>query len=203
MSSSAEPPAAIGDIVEGGAEGVRGAERIGWPDNATTVMIRNIPGRYQPEDFMGEIHAKGFEGTFDFFYLPVDFITKRTKGYGFVNFGAVEAAEDFVDKFHLHRLSRYPTKKILEVVPAITQGFEANVAQYTRKDRQRIQNPWFRPMVFDLETKNVAATVAAGKPVGAAKKSANDRAYVVRRGDVDVCQSACIGLVIQQKGFVE
>ena len=75
-----------------------------------------------------------------FCYLPVDFITKRTKGYGFVNFGAVEAAEDFVDKFHLHRLSRYPTKKILEVVPAITQGFEANVAQYTRKDRQHIQN---------------------------------------------------------------
>ena len=113
--------------------------------------------------------------SFDFFYLPVDFITKRTKGYGFVNFGAVEAAEDFVDKFHLHRLSRYPTKKILEVVPARTQGFEANVAQYTRKDRQRIQNPWFRPMAFDLETKNV---VAAGKPVGAATNSASDRAYI-------------------------
>eukprot|EP00929_Paragymnodinium_shiwhaense_P095516 TRINITY_DN566_c0_g2_i1.p1 TRINITY_DN566_c0_g2~~TRINITY_DN566_c0_g2_i1.p1 ORF type:complete len:423 (-),score=120.42 TRINITY_DN566_c0_g2_i1:485-1606(-) len=119
-----------------------------WPTTATTVMLRNIPNRYTAEELLAEVISKGFEGQFDFFYLPIDFTTKRNRGYSFINFNAVDVAKRFMSTFHDQRLTRYSTQKILEVSPALTQGFQANIVQFVRKDAQRIQNPWFRPMIF-------------------------------------------------------
>jgi len=126
------------------------ATKCPWPDETTTLMLRNIPNRYTAEELIAEMLVHGFEGGFDFFYLPVDFKTKRNKGYAFINFQSACLAKSFRDVFDDLRLLRYSTQKILEVTPAITQGFEANVAQFMRKDAQRIQNPWFRPMIFAL-----------------------------------------------------
>lgn len=119
-----------------------------WPEGHTTVMLRNIPNRYTAEELLAEMIAGGFEGSFDFFYLPIDFKTKRNRGYSFINFFSSDVAARFVKTFDRERLTRYTTQKILEVSPAVTQGFQANVARYVRKDAQRIKNAWFRPMIF-------------------------------------------------------
>jgi len=118
-----------------------------WPNNATTAMIRNIPNRYTAEEMLAELLSTGFKGTFDFFYLPMDFVTKKNKGYGFVNFRSSETAVRFIGIFHGLRLPRYATEKALEVVPAVQQGYEANIAQHVRREA-RVLNPWFRPMIF-------------------------------------------------------
>jgi len=132
-----------------------------WPREATTCMLRHIPNRYTAEEVLAEMLAVGFEGAFDFFYLPIDFKTKRNRGYSFINFRDAADTVRFVQSFHGKILKRYATHKILEVSPALTQGFEANVAQYVRKDAQRIQNPWFRPMIFaDGDDKALASAAA-------------------------------------------
>eukprot|EP00415_Alexandrium_ostenfeldii_P002726 UN2726 len=107
-------------------------------------MLRNIPNRYTVEELIAEMLAAGFEGGFDFFYLPIDFTTKRNRGYSFINFRTPAGAKRCVGAFHRQRLTRYAAQKILEVSPAITQGLDANVKQFVKKDSQRIQNPWFR-----------------------------------------------------------
>lgn len=119
-----------------------------WPEPGTTVMLRNIPNRYTAEELLAELLSEGFEDTFDFFYLPIDFRTKRNRGYGFINFHSSDLSKRLVISFHQRQLTRYTTQKVLEVAPALTQGFDANVAQYVKKDSQRILNPWFRPMIF-------------------------------------------------------
>lgn len=119
-----------------------------WPSQATTVMVRNIPNRYTVEEFLADMLSAGSEGTFDFLYIPMDFNTKRNRGYGFVNFLSVDAADTFARTFHGAKLQRYTTTKVVAVSPAVTQGLEANLSQYTRKDAQRIKNQWFRPLVF-------------------------------------------------------
>jgi len=122
-----------------------------WPAKTTTVMLRNIPNRYTSEQLLAELLANGFEGNgldFDFFYLPIDFDSKRNRGYSFINFTDETLAKRFFYTFNLRRLTRYTTQKILEVSPAVTQGFDANVQQYARKDALRIKNSWFRPMIF-------------------------------------------------------
>lgn len=111
-------------------------------------MLKNVPNRYTVEEILAELLAEGFEDTFDFLYLPIDFNSKRNRGYAFINFKKPGTVEGFVKAFNETRLTRYPTQKIVKVVPALTQGFEANVAAFTRKDAQRIQNQWFRPLIF-------------------------------------------------------
>jgi len=120
-----------------------------WPARAKTVMVRNIPNRYIAEELLADMLQAGIvEGTFDFFYLPMDFQTKRNRGYGFINFPDVHIAEQFARMFHGSQLQRYTTSKVVAVAPATTQGYDANVAKYMRKDAKRIQNPWFRPLIF-------------------------------------------------------
>eukprot|EP00928_Gymnodinium_smaydae_P064393 TRINITY_DN4772_c1_g1_i1.p1 TRINITY_DN4772_c1_g1~~TRINITY_DN4772_c1_g1_i1.p1 ORF type:complete len:349 (-),score=56.69 TRINITY_DN4772_c1_g1_i1:340-1326(-) len=125
-----------------------GEQSVEWPADATTVMLRNIPNRYIAEELLAEIMEEGFEGQLDFFYLPIDFSTKRNRGYAFINFHTTAIMFKFVTLFDDRRLTRYATKKVLRVTPATTQGLEANVKAFVRKDAQRIVNPWFRPLIF-------------------------------------------------------
>lgn len=121
-----------------------------WPTTASTAMMRNIPNRYTAEELLADILEKGFAmGSFDFFYLPMDFQTKRNRGFAFINFKDTAEAKRFAESFHGISLERYRTHKVIAVAPAAVQGFEANVQQYARKDSQRVQNPWFKPMIFN------------------------------------------------------
>merc|ERR1719330_1421374 len=108
--------------------------------------------------------AGGFEKHVDFFYLPIDFKTKRNRGYSFINFVSVDLAAKFVQAFHAQRLTRYTTQKILEVSPAVTQGYAANVERYLRKDAQRIKNSWFRPLIFKEGAEGEAESSLAAQP---------------------------------------
>ena len=39
----------------------------------TTLMIRNIPNKYQAAEVMSLLKSVGLENTFDFLYVPLDF----------------------------------------------------------------------------------------------------------------------------------
>eukprot|EP00929_Paragymnodinium_shiwhaense_P054619 TRINITY_DN2738_c0_g3_i1.p1 TRINITY_DN2738_c0_g3~~TRINITY_DN2738_c0_g3_i1.p1 ORF type:complete len:267 (+),score=67.53 TRINITY_DN2738_c0_g3_i1:143-943(+) len=102
-----------------------------WPDEATTVMLRHFPNRYKVQELQAVVVAHGFAGQFDFFHLPMDFTTKRNRGYCYINFSTVDIAKRFVQTFHdTRRLSQYATTMVLEVLPASIQGREAMVAQF-------------------------------------------------------------------------
>jgi len=110
-------------------------------------MMRNIPARYTVEELVSEMISREFTGDFDFLYVPMDFKTKRNKGYAFVNLTSPTNALEFWQEFNGMQLPKYPTKKTLEISMAATQGLEANV-KLVEKEKQRITNPWFRPMMF-------------------------------------------------------
>jgi len=134
-------------------QGLRDAENVAnlFIEDKTTVMLRNIPNRYTCEELLSEVMIAGFDRKFDFFYLPMDFKTKRNRGYGFINFNSASVAQQFVLAFHRRQLKLYSSKKILEVAPAVTQGYHANMSKYFEKDSERIKNDWFRPMLFNTE----------------------------------------------------
>lgn len=122
-----------------------------WLENDTTAMLRNISSRYTAEELLAELMDRGFQDTFDMLYLPMDFKSHRNMGYCFVNFVRPEVARRFADAFNGVVLPRYKSKKVLEVTRAFTQGLKANLEAYQKKDSQRVRNPWFRPMIFDVE----------------------------------------------------
>jgi len=127
-----------------------------WLEADTTVMLRNIPNRYTVEEIVAELKAKNFEGLFDFIYLPIDFQLKKNKGYAFINFNCPRTRTRFVSVFDRCALTRYATRKILRVDPAVNQGFEENMAKYSTKDAARITNEWFRPMIFSCTKDSIA-----------------------------------------------
>jgi len=57
-------------------------------------------------------------------------------------------AVKFRDALNRQKLTRYTTQKVLELSPAVTQGFDANVVKYLKHQAGRVQNPWFKPMIF-------------------------------------------------------
>lgn len=49
-------------------------------------MVKHIPIKFKLRQMVDYINEQGFEGTYDYFYMPQDSNTKCNVGYGFINF---------------------------------------------------------------------------------------------------------------------
>jgi len=56
------------------------------PDTRTTVMLRNLPSSFTRASLLETLGEKGFHGSVDFVYVPVDFASGACLGYAFANF---------------------------------------------------------------------------------------------------------------------
>lgn len=111
----------------------------------TTVMMRNLPNKYTQRMLLMEVHNCGFFGTFDFLYLPIDAETAANRGYAFLNFLDPGSAWMFRCMFEGRKMSRFNSKKVISVVPATLQGFDANYSHYNRARVSR-GDPSARPL---------------------------------------------------------
>jgi len=119
----------------------KGSDPCNWEDRPTTVMVRQLPRHFTQQKFHEEVISRGFEGLFDFLYLPWD-IRNRVNmgGYGFVNFEKPEHALQFRNSFDGLVLEG----KTVRVHPAQVQGFEANYRHFAATKTG--QDPEFRPL---------------------------------------------------------
>lgn len=113
--------------------------------NNTTVMLRNIPNKFDTRSLIEQIHLMGFENTFDFFYLPIDFRNKCNVGYAFLNFRQHSRALEFKRTFSNYRLPAQNSHKICQVCWARVQGFDKNVEHY----RNSPIAEEYRPLIAD------------------------------------------------------
>ncbi|EPS66654.1 hypothetical protein M569_08122, partial [Genlisea aurea] len=103
-------------------------------DRRTTVMIKNIPNKYSQKLLLNMldnhcIHcneqlAGGDDqplSSYDFVYLPIDFINKCNVGYGFVNMTSPQATLRLYKAFHHQNWEVFNSRKICEVTYARLQ----------------------------------------------------------------------------------
>jgi hypothetical protein len=125
----------------------------------TTMMIRNIPCRYNQNDLMVDLADLGFTGTYDFLYMPIDMSTSTNVGYAFVNFvtpsWAAKSLHAF-DNFCFARNQRTATKKYSKVSVAHLQGLEKNLQHYEKTAVNMSKDLRRRPVVFA----NIAKVIA-------------------------------------------
>jgi len=95
----------------------------------TTVMLRNIPQKYDREALLDALVKTGFGGSFDFFYLPIDFSTTNSVGYAFINFVNEAECARFRAAYVGKKLSE-ESPKVCEVCDAKLQGKAKNVDFY-------------------------------------------------------------------------
>merc|ERR1712070_278698 len=109
----------------------------------TRLMIRNLPSGLVQTQLLDELDASGFEGLYDFCYLPRCFKTGDNHGYAFVNFLSPEAAGLLVGAWH--RQIRCQSVRCLNVSPALLQGLDGNVRKWCPPRLRRIRNKDYKP----------------------------------------------------------
>eukprot|EP00930_Biecheleria_cincta_P086954 TRINITY_DN76209_c0_g1_i1.p1 TRINITY_DN76209_c0_g1~~TRINITY_DN76209_c0_g1_i1.p1 ORF type:complete len:418 (+),score=64.37 TRINITY_DN76209_c0_g1_i1:96-1256(+) len=95
-----------------------------------TVMMRNLPNKYTQRMLKSEIDAAGFDGAYDFLYLPIDRLYGANKGYAFINFVAPEHVGTFRSCFDGRPMNCFKSHKVVSVVPASWQGYAANYKHF-------------------------------------------------------------------------
>ncbi|CAK9091547.1 Protein MEI2-like 5 (AML5) (MEI2-like protein 5) [Durusdinium trenchii] len=100
-------------------------------EECTTVMLRNLPNNYTRAMLMAMLDNEGFEGKYNFLYLPIDFQSCACLGYAFVNLVDPSYVPLFWEKFSGYSKWVLPSKKVCGVSwSGPHQGLEAHVERY-------------------------------------------------------------------------
>jgi len=129
----------------------------------TTLMIRNIPNRYTQRELILELEDMGFNGTFDFLYIPLDKGTMSNVGYAFVNFVEPEMAAACMKAFQNYRFKRHRkiSGKIAAVSVAHIQGLDANLAHYENSAVNTAKLKQRRPVIVANISQKIGSLAAA------------------------------------------
>lgn len=146
-------------------------------DGATTVMMRNLPNKYKQQMLLDEIAQQGFQTkiSFDFLYLPMDHNAKANLGYCFINFCEPDIAWAFGQAFEGKKMRHFHSSKVVVVMPASMQGFQANYAYYANSRVAQAEDPQYRPLFFkepEAEGEALTATRSGGKGRGGTQQAA-------------------------------
>jgi len=130
-------------------------DKLEWGANVVTVMMRQIPRHITQQHLLQEVIAHGFEGLFDFLYLPWDLKKGTNVGYGFISFSDPRTAASFRDAFdgtylgtpEARTLTGFSEKPV-KVHPASTQGYQANYQHFVHTKTGQKQDPLYSPLFF-------------------------------------------------------
>lgn len=107
-------------------------------EEPTTLMVRNIACRLSSEQVLAHLADLGFEGSYDFFYLPIYRGGRSNQGYFFINFRTVDAAR--ICKERLEGLAMGGGSKRCEVVTAEWQGLQELRKHFHKKSVTKSAN---------------------------------------------------------------
>ncbi|CAJ1363634.1 unnamed protein product [Effrenium voratum] len=109
-----------------------------------TVMIKNIPCRCSSQEVLRAVNTLGFDGTYDFFYLPMNRRHKQGIGYAFINFREPGAAAKFKQAIWGYRFPGRNSTKVVHVAVAQLQGREEVDAYFSNT---QVVHTRYRPVV--------------------------------------------------------
>ena len=115
-------------------------------DRRTTLMIRNIPNKYTQQMLLEEINMN-HEGTYDFFYLPIDFKNRCNVGYAFINFIEPQTITSFVREFSKQRWRNFNSEKVCMLTYARIQGKAAMIARFQNSSLLE-KDDAYKPLLF-------------------------------------------------------
>lgn len=89
----------------------------------------------------------GHEGTYDFFYLPIDFKNKCNVGYCFINFLDPKHIVAFVKEFNGLRWKSFNSEKVCAITFARIQGKGSMVSRFQNSSLLE-KDDEYRPLLF-------------------------------------------------------
>jgi len=120
-------------------------------DERTTIMVRNLPNNYSRDMFIEMLDAEGFEGCYNFVYMPMDFLKDVSFGYAFLNL--VSNSEADRARLHLQGYNRWSvqSRKICDVAwSGPHQGLNAHVERFRSSPVMHEDVPdKYKPVTFE------------------------------------------------------
>ena len=101
-------------------------------DRRTTLMIKNIPNKFNRELLLNIIN-QNFKGAYDIFILPTDANRYKNFGYSFINFTSSYYIPFFYYLFHNKKWSSTNSKKVCEITYSKIQGKNNLYAHYSKQ----------------------------------------------------------------------
>ena len=101
-------------------------------DRRTTLMIKNIPNKFQ-RDLLLKIINQNFKGAYDLFILPTDANGYKNFGYSFINFTCSYYIPYFYFLFNNKKWSSTNSKKVCEITYSKIQGRNSLLSHYSNK----------------------------------------------------------------------
>jgi hypothetical protein len=95
---------------------------------------------------LDEVNSQ-FKGSYDFFYLPIDFKNHCNVGYGFINFIDPQCIPLFVEYFHGQKWANFNSEKVCAVTFARIQGKSAMVSRFQNSSLLEKQSE-YKPLLF-------------------------------------------------------
>lgn len=94
-------------------------------------MLRNLPEGFTRDMLVQMLDRGGFKSTYDFIYMPMNFRTKASFGYAFVNFAQPPMADECQRAFEGFKNWGVPTEKVCQVSWSdMHQGLSAHIERY-------------------------------------------------------------------------
>ncbi|KAG1666963.1 hypothetical protein FOA52_004246 [Chlamydomonas sp. UWO 241] len=118
-------------------------------DKRTTLMIKNIPNKYTQKMLLSTVDEH-FHGTYDFFYLPIDFKNKCNVGYAFINMTQPIHIIPLVERLNHKKWERFNSEKICNISYARIQGRAALISHFQNSSLMH-EDKRCRPILFVLE----------------------------------------------------
>lgn len=116
----------------------------------TAVVLRNLPGSYTRSLLLELLEDEGFEGSYDFVYVPMDFSSNSSLGYALINFVAESDATRCWAVFEGFSDWGVPSQNVAEVVWSQPhQGIESHVQRYRNSPvmHESVPDEW-KPAYF-------------------------------------------------------
>jgi len=160
----------------------------------TTLMVRNVPNRYDRSLLMQELDELGFQGKYDFVYLPIDNSTNWNVGYAFVNFEDPPDAKRCMAALDGHQFYRFRqnNRRVAQVSIAHIQGLELNLAHCSSTSLFSAR-PWLRPWVrkWSNRLRDTAQKAEASRPGSSSRLGIRRRSLAGELGDDEDSDDDC------------
>ncbi len=112
-------------------------------------MIKNIPTHVTQVKLVEKIN-KHFKGTFNFFYLPIDFVKKSNAGYAFINFRKPETIISFCRTYEGNLWGfDNDIKKICYISFARIQGYRSICDHFKHSSIMKQVDEQIKPIMLD------------------------------------------------------
>ncbi|KAJ0233824.1 RNA recognition motif domain-containing protein [Hirschfeldia incana] len=115
-------------------------------DSRTTLMIKNIPNKYTSKMLLAAIDEY-CKGTYDFFYLPIDFKNKCNVGYAFINLTKPENIVPLYKAFNGKKWEKFNSEKVAFLAYGRIQGQSALIAHFQNSSLMN-EDKRCRPILF-------------------------------------------------------